>query len=58
MQIQITMMHYLIPVRRAVFKRQEKTSVKMWGKGNSCILAGNANCTATLESSYVVFSEN
>ena len=59
-QIQITMMYYLIPLRMAVFKRQEKISVGEDVEKRKLMLtvAGNANCTATLESSYVIFSEN
>ena len=57
MQSQITMMYYLIPVRMAVFKRQEKISVGEDVEKRELILtvAGNANCIATLESSYVIF---
>ena len=60
MQSQITMMYYLIPVRMAVFKRQEKISVDEDVEKRELMLtvAGNANCIATLESIYVVFSEN
>ena len=60
MQIQITMTYYLIPVRMAVFRRQEKISVGEDVEKRELMrtVAGNANCTDTLESSYVVFSEN
>ena len=60
MQIQITMTYYLIPVRMAVFRRQEKISVGEYVEKRElmCTVAGNTNCTDTLESSYVVFSEN